>query len=484
MAVGALCVAAYVYVGRKNADINVYTYEEMPAEGYSASYSKENGAVTATNTTYKTGFNTAKVWQASEGKNITGSSDIVLNVSANGESAGNVTLTAAEGYSGMYTQLNESPVYQIVDDGKEDDPATANVLYYASGHDYGDDWQTVIYEPYYEPDVAELTLTWTDNVTHRVRMFDGNWNVTGWYTFTDGTHTVQIAPGTEAVFIDAYLYDLVSITSGDIHKADTVYSGQYISILGDSYSAVTPTIWTTKYDTDDEGYSVVNRWWSTVLDDTGANLLMNASRGGRAIAHVATSEDRPGVYWTDKLHLGDVYPDTIFIFLGINDLNFDTVGTMKKNYSSMVGQIMKNYPSANIITCTYPICTWSLYDVDKYLSMNEAIRSIAREYGLLCLDLEQTDFGFGTDFANMTSSEITAAMKTMNANYLRTDDDVHHNAAGEAIIGAKAAELLREFNIVTYTVAEAQTSGYTADYYWNGNEMTVTNILDKQTKPS
>lgn len=111
-------------------------------------------------------------------------------------------------------------------------------------------------------------------------------------------------------------------------------------------------------------------WWGKVIDFFGGELLVNNSWSGSRVTRFPDSEilfpsgcsdERTG-----RLHINNVKPDVIIVYLGTNDWAFgaDKYYTDKVldddfhctsfdfAYSTMIGKIKSNYPDAEIWCCT------------------------------------------------------------------------------------------------------------------------------------
>ena len=223
-----------------------------------------------------------------------------------------------------------------------------------------------------------------------------------------------------------------------------ILGGKYVSILGDSIStfngysndaAVNTTIGANgpRYDagaadTKPGSYclleSVEDTWWMHFANRSGMELLVNNSWAGSQVFGGKTSDGRiiPAAYLDRCVNLHDntlennpgnapVHPDVIFVYLGINDYNFNrsNVGSGAVDYSSLVSDDgayatpatfgeaygimlhkMRNaYPNAQIFAMT--LLPENLYSVDKgaWEQHNAYIRAAAEYYDIPVVDLAE-----------------------------------------------------------------------------------------------
>ena len=220
--------------------------------------------------------------------------------------------------------------------------------------------------------------------------------------------------------------------------------GKYVSVLGDSIStfngysndaAVNTTIGGNgpRYDvgtadTKPGSYclleSVDDTWWMHFANRSGMKLLVNNSWAGSQVFGGKTSDGRviPAAYLDRCVNLHDntlennpgnapIHPDVIFVYLGINDYNFNRskVGTGAVDYSSLVSgdetyvtpatfgeaygimlhKMRRAYPDAQIFAMT--LLPENLYSVDKtaWEQHNTYIRAAAEYYDIPLVDLAE-----------------------------------------------------------------------------------------------
>ena len=160
-------------------------------------------------------------------------------------------------------------------------------------------------------------------------------------------------------------------------KRNNQYYQKQFSILGDSISTLDgyiPEGYRCFYSGENCNKSGViemrDTWWGKVIDFFGGELLVNNSWSGSRVTRFPDSEilfpsgcsdERTG-----RLHINNVKPDVIIVYLGTNDWAFgaDKYYTDKVldddfhctsfdfAYSTMIGKIKSNYPDAEIWCCT------------------------------------------------------------------------------------------------------------------------------------
>lgn len=162
----------------------------------------------------------------------------------------------------------------------------------------------------------------------------------------------------------------------DSWKWKNKYYGKQFSILGDSISTLAgynPKGYKVFYDDENCEKSGVKEmqdtWWGKVIDFFGGELLVNNSWSGSRITRLSNSENLFPSGCSDertgKLHINNVKPDVIIIYLGTNDWAFGAeldgtrLLTAELNmqyftaaYETMLKKIKTNYPNAEIWCCT------------------------------------------------------------------------------------------------------------------------------------
>ncbi len=148
------------------------------------------------------------------------------------------------------------------------------------------------------------------------------------------------------------------------------YNGKQFSILGDSISTLegfNPKGYNVFYKDENCDKSGIHKmkdtWWGKVIDFFGGKLLVNNSWSGSRVTKLPDSNQLFPSACSDEriagLHIGNVTPDVIMIYLGTNDWCF---GVDRKNtenpkneleyfdiaYDRMLEKLKANYPSAEI----------------------------------------------------------------------------------------------------------------------------------------
>lgn len=152
------------------------------------------------------------------------------------------------------------------------------------------------------------------------------------------------------------------------------YRRKHISVIGDSISTLcgyNPDRYTVFYNKAACFVAGItgaeSTWWGRVIDSLGGQLLVNNSFSGSQVARIpdsakifpsGCSPERTG-----GLHKGDMLPDIIICFIGMNDFGRGTPLTEKEAenaplcsfaeaYNRMILDIKKNYPAAEVWLCT------------------------------------------------------------------------------------------------------------------------------------
>lgn len=160
-------------------------------------------------------------------------------------------------------------------------------------------------------------------------------------------------------------------------KFDNKYYKKQFSVLGDSISTLAgynPKGYNVFYDGESSERANIKEmqdtWWGKVIDFFGGELLVNNSWSGSRVTRLPDNEvlfpsgcsnERTG-----SLHINNVKPDVIIVYLGTNDWAFGASTCYADNilgddfhcnsfdfaYSQMLSKIMSNYPNAEIWCCT------------------------------------------------------------------------------------------------------------------------------------
>lgn len=196
------------------------------------------------------------------------------------------------------------------------------------------------------------------------------------------------------------------------------YFGKQFSILGDSISTLSgynPQGYKVFYDraicAQSGVCSMEDTWWGKVIDFFGGELLVNNSWSGSRVTQISNttalfpsgcSDER-----TSLLHVRDVMPDVILIYLGFNDwasgakVKERLIGKSAYTefgfaYAKMIVKLKTNYPHSEIWCCTlnttYIAAKPSFSFPDAYAgehieTFNRVIRKTAKRYSCKTIDL-------------------------------------------------------------------------------------------------
>lgn len=228
------------------------------------------------------------------------------------------------------------------------------------------------------------------------------------------------------------------------------YYKKQFSVLGDSISTLdgyNPKGYTVFYENDNRVKSGVNdskdTWWDKVIGYFGGELLVNDSWSGSRVTKLPEREQLFPSGCSDErtaaLHISDVYPDVILVYLGMNDwafgaetgeetrvLHADCNELFSEAYDSMLRKIKSNYPNAEIWCCT--LCeTYMSKRPDftfphKYAGThieeyNEIIRNVVKRNNCKLIDLYQ----YRTPYDSVDGSHPTATgMSTIATMMIRS----------------------------------------------------------------
>lgn len=154
------------------------------------------------------------------------------------------------------------------------------------------------------------------------------------------------------------------------------YFGKRFSILGDSISTLegfhprgNQVFYSAERRNETGVWEMGDTWWGKVIEFFGGELLVNDSVSGCRVTRIPESREQfpAGCSGkrTGRLHVDEIYPDVILVYMGINDWALgvppepiaalmpqdgDTVFSLA--YSRMLNQLRRNYPKAEIWCCT------------------------------------------------------------------------------------------------------------------------------------
>lgn len=203
-------------------------------------------------------------------------------------------------------------------------------------------------------------------------------------------------------------------------QKNNAYFGKQFSILGDSISTLqgfNPKGYKVFYADDNcikAGVAEVqDTWWDKVIGFFGGELLVNNSWSGSRVTKLKDKEQLFPSGCSDErtaaLHVNDVKPDVILVYLGTNDWAFgaktgnetrilgeDSNELFNEAYDSMLKKLKCNYPESEIWCCT--LCETHIskrpdfqfphkYAGTHIEEYNEIIRQVVRCYNCKLIDL-------------------------------------------------------------------------------------------------
>ena len=158
-------------------------------------------------------------------------------------------------------------------------------------------------------------------------------------------------------------------------REKNAYFGKNFSILGDSVCTLegfNPRGSRVFYDEarrEKSGvWEMADTWWGKVIDFFGGQLLVNDSVAGSRVSRAGDGADAYpsgcSERRTGNLHMDDVHPDVILVWMGWNDWAFgvrpepegEETGDrcFSLAYGRMLSLLRKHYPEAEIWCCTMP----------------------------------------------------------------------------------------------------------------------------------
>lgn len=261
-------------------------------------------------------------------------------------------------------------------------------------------------------------------------------------------------------------------------QLENKYFGKQFSVLGDSISTLdgfNPKGYKVFYANDNCVKSGVaeakDTWWDKVIGFFGGELLVNNSWSG---SRVTKLKDKDQLFpsgcsneRTAALHINDVKPDVILVYLGTNDWAFgaktgnetrildeDNNELFDEAYDSMLKKLKVNYPESEIWCCT--LCETYIstrpdfkfphkYAGTHIEEYNEIIRDIVRRNGCRLIDL----YDFKMAYESIDGSHPTnVGMNTIATMVIRS------------MVGFDADQFLDcEDGQHVYTVVEEYTGG-------------------------
>lgn len=196
-----------------------------------------------------------------------------------------------------------------------------------------------------------------------------------------------------------------------IHNARKTMKLGNVLILGDSYSTFEGQIpegyacyYTKTPRPETDVRKVEQTWWYPLLQETGANLLLNSSYSGSTICNTgydrADFTDRSFISRLDKLIENGFFEkntvDTLLIFGGTNDTWAGSpVGEMQyENWSK--SDLFAALPAIcylfhRVKTATNVKKTYAILNTELSETIENALLKAATRYGVSCIRLENID---------------------------------------------------------------------------------------------
>lgn len=186
------------------------------------------------------------------------------------------------------------------------------------------------------------------------------------------------------------------------------YFGQQFSILGDSISTLdgfNPKGYKIFYTGENCAKSGViepkDTWWDKVIGFFGGELLVNNSWSGSRVTKLKGKEQLFPSGCSDErtaaLHIHDIKPDVILVYLGTNDWAFgvktgndtrilgeDDNELFDEAYNSMLKKLKMNYPKSEIWCCT--LCETYISKHPEFIFPNQYAGTPIEEYNEIIRD--------------------------------------------------------------------------------------------------
>lgn len=234
-------------------------------------------------------------------------------------------------------------------------------------------------------------------------------------------------------------------------KAHNPYFGKQFSVLGDSISTLdgyNPLGYNLFYFGENCFRSGVREmkdtWWGKVIDFFGGELLVNNSWSGSRVTQLPGSDSLFPSGCSDErtgnLHISNVVPDVIIVYLGTNDwangvpIEFDGCTLLGHEYNdifvsaygNMIRKIRSNYPNAEIWCCT--LCATFMssdpsfhfpykYNGNYINKYNQIIETVANQQNCKLIDL----FSYSVPYDSIDGSHPNAdGMNTLATLMIRS----------------------------------------------------------------
>ena len=234
-------------------------------------------------------------------------------------------------------------------------------------------------------------------------------------------------------------------------KAHNPYFGKQFSVLGDSISTLdgyNPLGYNLFYFGENCFRSGVREmkdtWWGKIIDFFGGELLVNNSWSGSRVTQFPGSDSLFPSGCSDErtgnLHISNVVPDVIIVYLGTNDwangipIEFDGCTLLGHEYNdifvsaygNMIRKIRSNYPNAEIWCCT--LCATFMssdpsfhfpykYNGNYINKYNQIIETVANQQNCKLIDL----FSYSVPYDSIDGSHPNAdGMNTLATLMIRS----------------------------------------------------------------
>lgn len=237
------------------------------------------------------------------------------------------------------------------------------------------------------------------------------------------------------------------------------YFGKQFSILGDSISTLdcfNPKGYNVFFKDDNcmkaNVYEINDTWWGKVIDFFGGELLVNNSWSGSRVTKLPSSDTLFPSGCSDErtngLHINNVKPDIIIVYLGTNDWAngveteyVDYLGediTPSSNaflqaYQMMIDKIKTNYQNSEIWCCTLNSTYMSsnpkfsfpeTYKGSFVEDYNDVIRDVAKNYKCKLIDLYSFKTPYDTIDGSHPNERGMSTLATLIINSICSDGGV------------------------------------------------------------
>ena len=198
------------------------------------------------------------------------------------------------------------------------------------------------------------------------------------------------------------------------------YKDKYFSVVGDSISTLNGYIpdgyalcYTEEIMKNAGIEDMTDTWWGQVISRLGGKLLKNNSWSGSTVSYHAEFTPGSFAHLDERMSLlgdGDVKPDVIMIYMGVNDwasgTPIETADGMEERqsfcgaYRIMLDLIKKHYPNAEVWCISpavssfrddpswkFPYCLGGRH-LDEYVA---GIKKVAEEKGCIFVDANKNE---------------------------------------------------------------------------------------------